>query len=199
MNTDGIKRDGEKEIGTEVAMDTWDKGLIYVNNCSLNARHCLIEFKILHRLHYSKLKRHRIFPEMLPVCEECNQADADLSYSYVLCPKLQDLWAAIFLFYSSVFRVQLTPDPLLVILGASETSKNLQNAQHHPLSYGLLCAKKLIILLWKRKDVPTFKAWITLLTDTLHLERIRYILSDRLEEFEKIWRPMISFMERMDS
>lgn len=51
---------------------------------------------------------------------------------------------------------------------------------HHLLSYGLLCS--LILLYWKKKDGLTFQSWITTLTDTLHLERIQYILSDRLED-----------------
>ena len=120
---------------------------------------------------------------MSPICEKCEQSEADLLHGYVLCPKLQNCW---FSFFSKAFKVQLQPDPVLVILGTSEQCNTLRNAQLHLLSYGLLCAKKLILLLWKLKDVPSFKAW----TDTLHLERIRYILKDRLGEFERMWGPM---------
>ncbi|KAF3842393.1 hypothetical protein F7725_024344, partial [Dissostichus mawsoni] len=74
----------------EIAEDTWDKALKYVSICSLNARHCRIQFKMLHRLHYSKVKLHRIFPELSPTCEKCEQSEADLLHSYVLCPKLQN-------------------------------------------------------------------------------------------------------------
>lgn len=79
-----------------------------------------------------------------------------------------------------VFKVQIRPESHL---GAS---KNIHSTQHHLLVCGLLCAKK--HLFWK--DVLTLKSWITRLSDTLHLERIRYILNDRLEEFERIWRPI---------
>ncbi|KAF3845670.1 hypothetical protein F7725_002748 [Dissostichus mawsoni] len=54
VDTNCIKKDWEKEFGEEIAEDTWDKALKYVSICSLNARHCLIQFNILHRLHYSK-------------------------------------------------------------------------------------------------------------------------------------------------
>ncbi|KAF1371440.1 hypothetical protein PFLUV_G00278310 [Perca fluviatilis] len=102
-----------------IAKVTWDKGL-NVNMCSLNARHCLIQFKMLHRLHYSKVKLQKIFPDVSPICEKCNQADADLLHSYALRPKLQEFWVAIFSFYSQVFKVQIRPDLLWVILGASD-------------------------------------------------------------------------------
>ncbi len=118
VNMNCIKKDRERGLGIEIAEDIWDKSLKYVNICSFNARHCLIQFKILHRLHYSKVRLHKIFPEMSPVSEKCDQAEADLFYSYVLCPKLQDFCDAIFSFFSRIFKVQIRPDPLLVILGA---------------------------------------------------------------------------------
>ena len=49
-----------------------------------------------------------------------NQADADLLHSYALRPKPKEFWVEIFSFDSSVFRVQLTSDPLLVKVAASE-------------------------------------------------------------------------------
>lgn len=38
-----------------------------------------------------------------------------------------------------------------------------------------------------------------MLTDTLHLKRICYIYSEKLEEFEWIWGPMISYLEGTES
>lgn len=54
-----IKKEWEKELGMDIAEDNWEKSLKYVNICSLNARHSVIQFKILHRLHYSKVKLHK--------------------------------------------------------------------------------------------------------------------------------------------
>lgn len=69
------------------AFDQWKElGLI----CSLNTRHCLLQFNTLHRLHYSKEKPPNIFSEMSPIYEKCNKAEAHLLYSYILCPKLQE-------------------------------------------------------------------------------------------------------------
>lgn len=59
----------------EIAEDIWDKVLDYVHICALNARKCLIKFNILHRLHYSKVKLHEIFPEISQICEICAEAE----------------------------------------------------------------------------------------------------------------------------
>ena len=196
VNTAYIKEGWEKELGMTIAEDIWKGSLRYINTCSLNARHCLIQFKTLHRLHYSRVKLHRIFPEISPICEKCNQEEANLLHSYTLCPKLEHFWTAVFSFFSKVFKTTLQPDPLLVILGTSGNIGNLQITQRRLLSYGLLCGKKLVLLHWKKTETPTFKEWLTALTDTLHLERIRYSLSGRLEDFKKIWQPIISFLNQ---
>lgn len=55
---------------------------------------------------------------------------------------------------------------------------------------------KLVLLQWKRTEAPTFKARLMALTDTLHLERIRYSLSNRLEDFKIVWQLIISFLKQ---
>lgn len=95
---------------------------------------------------------------------------------------------------TNILRITIKPNPLLVILEASGNTRSLQNTQRRLLSYGLLCGKKLILLHWKSKETPTFRAWVTALTDTLHLERIRYALNNKLEDFDKIWKPIISYL-----
>lgn len=193
---DKIKEEWEKEIGAVILPNVWEESLEYIHDCSINARHCLIQFKILHRLHFSKTKLHKIFPEVSPLCDKCESMEATLSHSYALCPKLQYYWVEIFRFLSVILKVQIEPDPILIILGISEELRKLNVAQQRLLAYGLIAAKKLILLLWKKKEVPSFKHWLTDLTDTLHLERIRFILKDKLRDFQKIWQPLISHLDR---
>lgn len=38
----------------------------------LEVKECVIQFKILHRLHYSEEKLHKIFLEVSPLGERCN-------------------------------------------------------------------------------------------------------------------------------
>ena len=60
----------------------------------------------------------------------------------------------------------------------SEGMKNLQVAQQRLISYGLITAKKWILLFWKKEEVLTIKLWLNEMTETLHLERIRFILKE---------------------
>lgn len=139
----------------------------------------------------SRVRLHTIFPQVSPNCVKCDWAEDDLLQSYAQSPKLHGFGCTIFSFISRIFKTHKTVDPVLVIL-SRELKQKLQTVQHLPLSCALLCAKKPIFLLWKIKDVATFKSWITPLADTLHLERIRYTLNDRLEDYERIWSPFLN-------
>lgn len=50
-----------EELGTEITDDTWEAILIKIYNSSINVRHRLIQFKIVHRLHYTKSRLHAIY------------------------------------------------------------------------------------------------------------------------------------------
>lgn len=80
--------------------------------------------------------------------------EATLSHSYALCPRLQEYWCDVFHFFSMILEVQITPDPILIILGVSGELMKLNVAQQRLLSYGVVTAKKLILLYWKKKGAP---------------------------------------------
>ena len=79
-----IKAKWESELGLPIPDDIWESSLEQVHGCSLNARHCLIQFKVIHRIHYSKVRLHSIYPDVSPICEKCELVDADLLHSFAL-------------------------------------------------------------------------------------------------------------------
>lgn len=193
--TSSLKEEWEKELRVEISEEIWQRSLKDINKQSINSRHCLIQFKVIHRLHYSKKKLHRIFQNVSPICDKCNLVDADLSHSFIFCSKIQSYWTGIFDVLSEIFRVQLQPDPALLILGFSEAMHSLSGAQHKLLAYSLITAKKLILLFWKKKEAPTCKLWLGEMISTLHLERIRYCLKGTFEQFDKIWHPFLCYLD----
>lgn len=194
--TNKYKEGWEKDMGFPIPDNIWEDSLEYIHTCSNNARHCLIQFKIIHRLHYSKAKMHTIFPNVSPTCDKCQSSDATLLHGFVSCPKIATYWYDVFNTMSKILDTTLIPDPLLIILGTSELFKDLTTTQQQFLSYCIITAKKLILLTWKGPAVPNSCAWLRDLTNTLHLERIRYILKDKLSLFQKIWQPFISFLQK---
>lgn len=60
VNTNYIKEAWTKEFTEEVPYETWNKSLERIQGCSINTRHMLIQFKVIHRLYYSKAKLSKI-------------------------------------------------------------------------------------------------------------------------------------------
>ena len=139
------------------------------------------------------MKWHGIFPDISPLCDKCESTEADLLHSFAMCTRLHDFWVDNYSLFSKIFKVQMRPEPVLIILGISDVSRSSRVTQQLLLSYGLITAKKLILMCCKGKEVPTLKRLLMELTDTLYLEKIRY---SETEQFEKIWRPLLSFLEK---
>ena len=99
---------------------------------------------------------------------------------------------------SDILDTHIDPDPVLIILGLSDSISMLTRAQTQLLSYGLITAKKLILTHWKKEEAPTFKHWLNEMASTLHLERIRYFLKNREKQFDKVWLPLVRYLDRTD-
>ena len=113
--TSAIKLAWENELGTPISDELWDDSLEEINTCSINSRHCLIQFRVIHRLHYSKLRLHNIFPDISSHCDKCNAMDANLLHSFALCPRIQRYWIRIFETLSDILNNHIDPDPVLLI------------------------------------------------------------------------------------
>lgn len=74
------------------------------------ARHNLIQFKVIHRLHYSKLNHHKTYPTISPLCNKCKMLEGTLLYSLWSSSKIQPFWKCIFKFLSEVYSVDLEPE-----------------------------------------------------------------------------------------
>ena len=63
------------------------------------------------------------------------------------------------------------------------------------IDYSLIIGKKLILKFWKGPTSPTIKMWITGMSETLHLERLRLVLLGKLDQFRGIWSPFIEYLK----
>lgn len=62
-----IKTLWEQDLGEVFDEDIWERILYHVHSSSFCAKHGLIQFKILHRTHWSKEKLSKIFPNINPL------------------------------------------------------------------------------------------------------------------------------------
>ncbi len=62
-----------------------------------------------------------------------------------------------------ILQIKLDPDPLNVILGVSDNVPKLPKAHQCFLSYGLIIARKLLLMHWKKTESPVQKCGLPIL------------------------------------
>lgn len=93
VDTSRIKERNRKEfIYIQIAEEQWNHSLKQINECSNDIRHCLMQFKIVHRLHNSKSKINKWFLSVPSLYDKCQANGAALVHCYMMRPKIQTYW-----------------------------------------------------------------------------------------------------------
>lgn len=196
-STQYLRESWEKDIGTTISEDAWRKCLHSIYTCSVNSRHQLIQYKVIHRLHYSRVKLHSFYASTSPLCVKCKQADGTLAHMFWFCNKLGRFWHEVFHFYSEVYGYDLTPDPETGILGWSHQLDTLNRWKALSIQYGMVVAKKIILKVWNKETPPCFEAWLTEFSNILYMEKIRFELLGKSDRFHQIWQPFLDHITQL--
>ncbi len=185
----------EQDLRTSIDDGTWAKIVKRVHSSSMCARHSLVQFKVIHRVHFSKAKLAKIYPQINPICDRCKLEDATLFHMFWLCPKLKGYWKAIFEALSTVLTVKIDPNPLMSIFGIIPEGMELPVGGHKIVAFTTLLARRLILLRWKEAVPPSVSHWIRDVLSNLKLEKIRYTLRGSEDKFFKVWRLFLIFFD----
>lgn len=187
----------EEELGRSFEDDWWREAISRINSTTSCARLGLIQFKVFHRLHYSKARLTEIFPELDDKCDRCSHTPANLSHMFYFCPKLQPFWETFFRTLSTIWGVDLQPCPQISIFGVPKTIFNLNNIQKDVISFSSLIARRRILLYWKSTSPPTINSWIEDMMKFIKLEKIKFTLRGSSGNFLARWQPFLSHIDNM--
>ena len=165
----------------------WNCALSRIHSASFSARHSLIQFKVVHRLHWSRAKLGKIFPDIDPICSRCKLEPATLFHQFWSCPKLADLWGRIFLCFSEVFGIDFDPCPTTALFGILPEGSPLTKAQSDNVAYAILLARRLILLNWKLDSAPAYRHWVGDLLGCLKLEKLKFSTRGKPGRFYENW------------
>ncbi len=186
----------EQDLRTSIDDGTWAKIVKRVHSSSMCAQHSLVQFKLIHRVHFSKAKLAKIYPQINPICDRCKLGDVTLIHMFWLCPKLKGHWKAIFEALSTVLTVKIDPNPLMSLFGIIPEGMELPVGGHKIVAFTTLLARRLILLRWKEAVPPSVSHWIRDVLSNLKLEKIRYTLRGSEDKFFKVWRPFLIFFDK---
>lgn len=172
QSLDHVKNSWQSDLGRDFTDIEWAGMLDKVHSSSPCARHALIQFKILHRLHFTNSKLARIYPTISPACIRCKHSPATTAHMFWSCPKLEVFWKDIFKSFSDIYDVSIDPDPLLAVFGTSPESTVLTVGMCNVIAFTTLLARRLILFHWKKTEPPTHNRWVKEVMCYIQLEKI---------------------------
>ncbi len=191
ISTAHLKDAWERDLGKDIWASTWEEGLRRIHSCSINVRLQLAQFKVMHRLHYTKAKLNRLYPSISPLCDRCKSADGTYGHIFWSCPEVSEFWKGVFRLYSHTFENEINVDADLAIFGCSDQALTWPQNQQLSLVFGMVLAKRMILMEWKSTLPPSFFKWLAEMVSALKLERLRFSRAGRLKMFDKIWGPFL--------
>lgn len=196
-----LKMTWENELQIKLSDELWSEALARVNSTTLCARLSLIQLKVFHRIHLTKAKLHKLFPETDDSCIRCSFSPANHTHTFFSCPKLVSYWASFFDFMSRALHVSLSPCPLIAIFGVSHSS-SITRQKAEVIAFASLIAKRCILLHWKCPTPPPTTSWLNDLMSFLSLEKLKYSTRGSTDKFYKTWNPILNlydFVSSLDS
>ena len=193
---DHLKTATINDLGTVITDELWTGALKRVHSSSVCARHGLLQFKVLHRLHLSKVKLCRMYPNINPACDRCGQSPASLAHMFWHCPRIVIYWQKIFQSFSDIMGRVVDPSPLTAIFGVKEPGLVLSSCQYTMITFISLLARRLILLNWKQARPPAHSALLKDVMQHLQLEKIKFSLRGCEDKFHQIWNPFIDYFNR---
>ena len=189
-----IRSSWEDELGVDLG-EYWEGALMRVNSSSSCARLALIQFKVLHRAHYSKAKLAEIYPGADASCSRCSFSPANLTHSFWSCPSLGTYWSGVFNILSEALNISIEPNPLIAIFGTP--SETVTRAQSDVIAFTSLLARRRILLGWKSTTPPSLARWLEDVMLFLKLEKIKFTLRGSMKNFYLRWQPFITYFENL--
>ncbi|KAF3835725.1 hypothetical protein F7725_028283 [Dissostichus mawsoni] len=183
----------EKELGLTFSDEWWQGALDRVNSTSSCARLTLIQFKVLHRSHLTKLDFANCWTQMLSL------SPANHTHVFFSSPKLGSFWSSFYDTLSKAFNKPVVPSPSISIVGVPEEFSSFTNKESNVIYFASLVARRRILLQWKDQKPPSSQSWLKDLMCFLYLEKIKYIIRGCSDKFSKTWDAILSFLNSIPS
>ena len=193
-----IQNTWEKEFGATFAPEWWQATLDRVNSTSLCASLTLIQFKILHRAHLTKVRLNKLF-DTSEMCDRCHLAPADHTHTFYSCSRLAPFWSSVYDTLSRVLGRMVAPSPFISIFGVPEIFSSFTRKECNIIAFVSLVARRHILLHWKDPKPPSSNSWLKDLMSFLCLEKIKYSLRGSSDRFDKTWDPLLSYFNSLSS
>lgn len=187
----------EEDLSVDIPETTWDKAVRHIYSSSICIRHRLIQFKVFHRLYFTKAHLAKIFHTSDSSCSRCHQSPATMGHMFWSCNSLNTFWTSIFEVYTEICQRTIEPNPYIAIFGVPPEEYKLNKYQSNAIAFSSLLARRLILFRWRATHPPSFVQWVHEVMMALQIEKLRSDLGGSCKRFGKTWSAFISCVEKL--
>lgn len=192
-----IKALWEDDLGVVFDDGMWGNILNKVHHSSVCAKHGLIQCKVLHRAHLTKIKLSKIYKDVDPTCDRCHLAAASHIHMFWSCSALFSYWQRIFDTLSDVTGKRMEPNAVTALFGVISATAPFSLEERSFIAFVSLLARRLILLKWKSATPPSHLHWVKDVLYFAKLEKIRYLMKGSQEKFSRIWGPFFEHVGKL--
>ena len=102
-----------------------------------------VQFKVVFRIHYTRARLKKLFPDTDEFCIRCSQSPADHTHPK---PQLHSFWTSFFDTLSAVFNIHMSLCHLIAMCGVSPVVGRFTSYQADVIAFAALIAKRQILL-----------------------------------------------------
>lgn len=193
-----VRMSWEQELGMTISEEQWEKAIKNIHSSIRSARlQLIVQFKILYRVHYSKSRLSKMYPQIIDQCERCRSSPCDLSHTFFLCPMLKNFWSQFSTIISKALDIKVELNPYLAILGIPVNSTITSSTHSQILAFTSLIARRKILLNWKSPQAPLISHWLREVLSFLKLEKINFTIKGHKQKFEDKWGPFMTYCKSL--
>ena len=151
-----LRTQWEDAVG-EISEEQWGLILRQVHTSSICARHGLTQCKILHRVHFTKVRLSKIYDDVDPMCDRCRQAPAAYIHMLWSCPSLHAYWLEVFNSISICIKTPFERTALSALFGVFPPNLSIPKHKADFVAFVTVLAQRLILMRWKSSPpLPLF-------------------------------------------
>lgn len=175
----------ERDVGEMENID-WETVLMHHREVSIKSRLRLIQYKILHRVYYDRVRLHKVGKATDPTCLRCRHSKGDFYHIIWDCPVIQIFWRHILDELSTIVETPLPLDPKLVLLGIA-IDVDLGRPLLIFILLALVVAKRDVARAWGNATPPKLVEWQRGMDLYMAAERVTYKARGCPKTFRRIW------------
>lgn len=186
------------DIDENIDITEWEEACLRAQKQSINTRMKLLQYKWLMRTYITPVKIHSWAPDIPDTCVKCSEERGTLFHCLWNCSKLQHFWKKIVQTISEVVKFKIPFNAKICVLGIYPKDFTISSWQKVLVDFGLLQARRMIALYWRKTDIPPKEVWMREMVTCITLEKLTYITRGRIKDFEDLWKPFLEFFKQQN-